>query len=101
MQLETWPNLSRQPDAAAWLSVLARLSGRALGIDALRRAAEAEGIPAPRARHGVGMLLLFRHAQVVVTATTDPVVRHAPQAPAPHPAGLLGRIRARLRALAD
>ncbi|MGY0505629.1 hypothetical protein [Luteimonas sp. e5] len=101
LQLDSWPNLSRQGDGLAWLRVLAQLSRRSMSLAELRRAAEAEGITPARARHGLSLLLLFRHARIVAAANDPAPLRRTASATAPtHSGGLLGRLRQRLRALA-
>lgn len=101
--LETWPNLSAQHDVDKWLSLLARLFQRDMPMSKLRDAAAAAGIPASRARHGISLLLTYRHAHIMATGNAvEPVVVHLPLARR-HPntsTGLLGRLRSRLRALA-
>lgn len=103
--LDTWPNLSVQADNLAWLSVLGQLSRRTMTIAELRNAAIDAGIAPARARHGLSLLLSYRHARVVASGVTENnVVVQMPVAPKrpaeAAPTGLLGRLRMRLRALA-
>lgn len=103
VSLDTWPNLSAQPDAAQWLQILARLHRQGMRVGQLRHALVAAGISAPRARHGISLLLSYRHARIAIQAvptasqamptSTSTAARQAS-------AGLLGRLRMRLRALA-
>ena len=98
--LDTWPNLSAQADSLLWLGLLARLARRGDSIGQLRHAAIAAGIPAARARHGLSLLLAYRHARVTASGeATRPVVVQMPVR-REAPTGLLGRLRSRLRALA-
>ena len=103
ISLDTWPNLSAQPDAGSWLEILTRLHRHSMSISQLRHAAVDAGIPAARARHGISLLLTYRHARIAlysaardsqVVSINPPKRTHNP------PAGLLGRLRMRLRALA-
>lgn len=101
VSLDTWPNLSAQHDGLAWLGVLARLARRSDTLGQLRHAAVAAGIPAPRARHGLSLLLAYRHARIIASAEpARPVVVQMPVRREAAPTGLLGRLRSRLRALA-
>lgn len=100
VSLDTWPNLSVQHDGLAWLGVLARLARRSCTLGQLSHAAVAAGIPAARARHGLSLLLAYRHARI--TASAEPARPVVVQLPVRReaPTGLLGRLRSRLRALA-
>ncbi len=107
VQLDTWPNLSMQSDALAWLGVLTKMSRRSLPLSDVVRLAVDAGIPLVRVRHGLSLLLTFRHAQLL-TPVINAMPAHRP-APTPPPTaapalpqqsgGLLSRIRSRLRAL--
>ena len=66
LSLDTWPNLSAQPDADRWLEILSRLHRHSMRIDQLRNAAVAAGIPAARARNGISLLLSYQHARIAV-----------------------------------
>lgn len=103
LNLVTWPNLSAQHDAQAWLSVLARLFQRGMKMSALREALIAAGIPTARVLHGISLLLAYRHAHIVAAGDTNEMVvvpisiaRRAPT----KPNGLLARLRSQLNALA-
>lgn len=104
LSLRSWPNLSAQSDANAWLPLLAGLFRADMRLDDVLQHATAAGIPAARARHGIALLLTYRHAQITTAADTSTanVVQLVPASQrAPRPsAGLLGRLRSRLRALA-
>ncbi|RMH92892.1 hypothetical protein EBB59_08020 [Lysobacter pythonis] len=101
VQLETWPNLSRQSDALAWLRVLARLSPRAMSLTALKQAAETEGISPARARFGLSLLFAFGHARIVMSPIEPIPIPAQPVTPPQPSPSLLGRLRARLRTLAN
>ncbi|MDO5609373.1 MAG: hypothetical protein Q4G62_01095 [Pseudomonadota bacterium] len=99
IQLDSWPNLSHQRDMANWLRVMHRLARSPMTISNAYRLAVEAGITAQRARHGLSMLLSYRRARVMALPappiTLHPVRQYAtPKAPV----GLLGRLRARLRA---
>lgn len=103
--LDTWPNLSVQHDNLAWLNVLGQLSRRSMTLADLRSAAINAGIAPARARHGLSLLLGYRHARVIASGTSENHnVVQMPVAPKRQaeaaPTGLLGRLRMRLRALA-
>ncbi len=104
LSLRSWPNLSAQADAAQWLPLLAGLFRADMRLQDLLDDASAAGIPVARARHGIALLLTYRHAQITtaVDTSTANVVQLIPASQrAPRPsAGLLGRLRSRLRALA-
>lgn len=102
VSLDTWPNLSAQPDAQAWLEVLSTAFHRGMTVGALRDCAIKAGIPTERANHGISLLFTYRHARIVASGVAaEQVVVQLPVArrTAP-PSGLLGRLRSRLRALA-
>ena len=101
VRLDTWPNLSAQHDNLLWLGLLAKLSRRSETIGQLRHLAVAAGIPAARARHGLSLMLAYRHAHVTAAVEqARPVVVPMPVRREAAPTGLLGRLRSRLRALA-
>lgn len=103
--LETWPNLSSQADMLAWLPLLTAASRAPLPMREALRIAERTGIPADRARDGISLLLMFKHAAVrpreaaaesvfiAPTSTAETVTVAAPSS------GLLSRLRSRLRNL--
>lgn len=103
VKLETWPNLSAQDDAQAWLGLLAKLFQRDMRVGDLRDAAVAAGIAAERANHGISLLLTYRHAHIMAAAEmADSVVVRLPLPRRTTTASpsLLGRLRSRLRAMA-
>lgn len=119
LRLQTWPNLSAQPDYPLWLQVLPAMWNSALRMDEAVQRLEALGMPRDRARHGMALLCLFRHAKrdtsvissssaviapaqaAAVTPAAAPVSTPAPSAPAPQTEkkGLLGRLKSRLRSM--
>lgn len=104
LSLDTWPNLSAQPDADKWLDVLSRLHRHSMRIDQLRDAAVSAGIPVKRARNGIALLLSYQHARIAVYSTpSEPSIMpmsNVNRRPSSSSLGLLGRLRSRLRALA-
>ncbi|MDO5505364.1 MAG: hypothetical protein Q4F49_03605 [Pseudoxanthomonas suwonensis] len=98
IRLTSWPNLSLQPDAQQWLQVLPALWEGSLEISELLRRLQSAGIAPRRARAGVALLGMFRHAW------RSPA-RIEPQAPSPAalppaqsaPRGLLARLKHHLR----
>ena len=105
--LETWPNLSSQADMLAWLPVLTAASRAPLAMRDALRIAERAGIPNERARDGICLLLMFKHAvlrpletpaEPAFIAPTSTAANPAPAAPS---SGLLSRLRSRLRNRTD
>lgn len=109
--LETWPNLSSQADMLAWLPVLTAASRAPLMLRDAMRIAERNGISAERARNGISLLFLFKHAAlrtapsaIAAEANTNVVapMSTAENKPVKAPStGLLSRLRSRLRHLMD
>lgn len=103
LELHTWPNLSRQNDKLPWLSVLAAIARRPMSMAEALRLAEREDIATARARVGLGLLLLFKHASQRQPDAPAPMA--APAAPVNVPSaaaqGLLGRLRSRLRSFVN
>lgn len=102
LTLISWPNLSQQPDALAWIQVLNALMQRSMRIDETVRLAVQAGIPSTRAQAGLALLGLFRHA----TLTRTDAAACPAQPPSPPPMamsasqiGLLSRLRNKLRTL--
>lgn len=101
IQLHSWPNLSWQADATAWLEVFARLAQRRVGLSAFIETTHSEGIDENRARHGLSMLLAFRHARVVESGPApSPLYPSTTYIRSTRPKGLLNRLREQLRAIA-
>lgn len=104
LRLTTWPNLSAQRDYPLWLKVLPAMWHGALVVDDALRQLEAAGIGPQRARHGLALLCLFRHATRDGSIDSDAKLARAPAEPhvdddvAEH-RSLLGRLKNRLRAM--
>lgn len=106
LRLQTWPNLSVQPDYAQWLQVLPAMWTGALSMEEAVRRLQDTGMAATRARYGMALLCLFRHAKRDTSqvrpaaAAPAPVVAAAPASPAAsEKQGLLGRLKSRLRGM--
>lgn len=105
LRLKTWPNLSLQDDYLQWLPVLmAMWKGPVTIAHALQQLADS-GVEAQRARRGLALLCLFRHAHrdasadnVIQLSERKPAMRAEATANAEHN-GLLNRFRKRLRAM--
>lgn len=100
IQLQSWPNLSWQPDATAWLNAFARLSRHPMKLLAFIAATQSEGIDSKRAHHGLSMLLAFRHAKMIEPGTTPGLLYRSPAYTRPaRPRSFLDRLREQLRTI--
>lgn len=103
LRLKTWPNLSAQADYLQWLDVLPMLWQTPMAMTEVIHRLQAAGIPAHRARQGMALLRMFRHARRVLhDGGNDPASRPAPSLTpdvrqARPQRGLLDRLKKRLR----